>query len=75
MKHSLVRVIVIIAAMIGATSLGAWFIGERDAWIVQLTLVVGFILGFSFGRSTGIMVANETIQEVINERTERTRRG
>lgn len=75
MRHSVIRTIVIIVAMVGATALGAWFIGERDTWIVQLTLVVGFILGFSFGRSTGIMVANETIQEVINEGTNRTGRS
>lgn len=71
MRYSVVRVIIITMAMVGATSLGVWVVGDKDAWVVQVTLVVGFILGFSFGRAAGIRVVNEAIQEVIDERTRR----
>ena len=71
MRYSIIRVVVITMAMVGVTSLGVWVIGDKDTWVVQVTLVVGFILGFFFGRTAGIRAVNETIQEVIDERTRR----
>lgn len=72
MRYSIIRVVVITMAMVGVTSLGVWVIGDKDTWVVQVTLVVGFILGFFFGRTDRIRVVNEAIQEVVDERTRRS---